>query len=69
MTEDQRKVADIIKDTRIAMLTQVDSSGSLVSRPMATQDVGFDGTVWFICERDTEKVRDLEQNPKVNVAY
>lgn len=69
MNDEQRKVLEIIKDTRLAMLTQIDSSGKLVSRPMATQDSDFDGTIYFIAERDTEKVRDLATNPQVNLAY
>ncbi|AKT50323.1 pyridoxamine 5'-phosphate oxidase family protein [Arsenicicoccus sp. oral taxon 190] len=70
MTDEQReKVAEIIKSTRVAMLTQTDATGRLVSRPMATQDVDFDGTVWFIAERSTEKVRDLQASPQVNLAY
>ena len=70
MTDEQHdKVAEIIKSTRIAMMTQADATGRLVSRPMATQDVDFTGTVWFIAERNTEKVRDLQANPQVNLAY
>jgi general stress protein 26 len=51
------------------MLTSVDPDGRLVSKPMATQDVDFDGEVWFIAERDSEKVRNIEANSNVNVAY
>ena len=36
---------------------------------MATQDVEFDGDVWFIAERASEKVRNITANPRVNVAY
>lgn len=51
------------------MLTSVDADGRLVSKPMATQDVEFDGDIWFISERDSEKVRNITANPRVNVAY
>jgi general stress protein 26 len=67
--EQEQKVRDLIKDTRLAMLTSVDPDGRLVSKPMATQDVDFDGEVWFIAERDSEKVRNIEANSNVNVAY
>ena len=70
MTDDQRrKVHDLIKKTRVAMLTSTDPDGRLVSKPMATQDVEFDGDVWFIAERDSHKVRNIERSPDVNVAY
>lgn len=65
------KVADLIKDIRIAMLTHADSNGALVSHPMATQEVEFDGDVLFVAERDSHKARDIAaQAPaRVNVAY
>jgi general stress protein 26 len=65
----QQKVRELIKSTRLAMLTSVDPDGRLVSMPMATQDVEFDGDVWFIAERESHKVRNIRANPSVNVAY
>ena len=67
--EQEQKVRDLIKKTRLAMLTSVGPDGRLVSKPMATQDVDFDGEVWFIAERDSEKVRNIQANSNVNVAY
>ncbi len=67
--DQQQKVHDLISSTRIAMLTSVGSDGALVSRPMATQDVEFDGDVWFISERDSVKVRNIAADPRVNVGY
>jgi general stress protein 26 len=63
------KVAGLIKDIRVAMLTSIDPQGRLVSRPMATQDVDFDGDVWFIAERSAEHTLNLGSRPQVNVAY
>jgi len=65
----QQKVHDLIKSTRLAMLTSVDADGRLVSKPMATQDVEFDGDVWFVAERDSHKVANIGRNPQVNVAF
>ncbi|MCR4525146.1 pyridoxamine 5'-phosphate oxidase family protein [Kocuria rhizophila] len=67
--ENIQKVRDIIKGTRIAMLTHVDENGRLVSKPMATQEVDFDGTVRFIAERASDQGMDIQKNPNVNVAY
>jgi general stress protein 26 len=70
MAEDgAAKVAELMKDIRIAMLTTVAPDGQLMSHPMATQDVEFDGDVWFIAERASQKVAHLQANPQVNVAY
>jgi len=65
----QEKVRDLIKSTRLAMLTSIDPEGRLVSKPMATQDVEFEGEVWFIAERDSHKARNIMGNPQVNVSY
>jgi general stress protein 26 len=67
--DQQQKVRDLIRAARLAMLTSVDPDGRLVSMPMATQDVEFDGDVWFIAERDSHKVRNIRDNRQVNVAY
>jgi general stress protein 26 len=65
---DTRKVAELVDGIRIAMLTTHDGE-RLVSRPMATQDVEFDGDVWFVTERSAPWVGQLQANPQVNVAY
>ena len=67
--ESVAKVAGLVKGIRVAMLTSTDAQGRLVSRPMATQDVDFDGDIWFITERSAEHTRNLQANPRVNVAY
>ena len=70
--EGTAKVAAMIKGVRIAMLTHVRPDGRLVSSPMATQDVEFDGDVLFIARRSSDQVRDLssvEGGAQVNVAY
>jgi general stress protein 26 len=67
--DQQQKVQDLIRSSRIAMLTSVSPEGTLVSKPMANQDVEFDGVVWFIAERSSAKVRNIEANPHVNVSY
>ncbi|CAM4519100.1 general stress protein [Paenibacillus macerans] len=75
MTNDQaahqaavETVRELIKGIEIAMLTTVTKEG-LVSRPMKTQEVEFDGDLWFLTKEDTDKYRQLRDNPNVNVAY
>ena len=36
---------------------------------MATQDVEFDGDIWFITERSSDEVPHLATTPGVNVSY
>lgn len=63
------KLADLIEDIRIAMLTTIDADGSPWSRPMGTQNDAFDGTLWFFTRADSEKVHHIERNAAVGVAY
>lgn len=59
---------ELIKDIDIAMLTTATEEG-LVSRPMKTQEVEFDGDLWFFTKKDTSKYDEILQNQDVNVAY
>lgn len=46
-----KKLGELITDIKFAMLTTVEQDGSLRSRPMATQQVEFDGDLWFFHRR------------------
>jgi general stress protein 26 len=61
------KVAKLAKDIRIGMLSTIDADGHFVSRPMAQQEVEFDGDLWFFAERDSRKVAHIKANPHVAV--
>lgn len=64
------KLRELIKGIKIAVLTTIDrSDGSLHSRPMGTQEVEFDGTLYFFTEITSEKANDIEANAQVNVSY
>ena len=67
--DQQAKVAGLIKDARIAMLTTVSADGSLVSRPMGVQDVDFDGDLWFFAEEGSHKVHEVEGGSPANAAF
>ncbi len=54
---------------QVRMLTTVEPDGSLRSRPMATQQVEFDGDLWFFTGASMHKVYDIENNPPCNVAF
>ncbi|RYG68721.1 general stress protein [bacterium] len=63
------KIAKMLKDTRIAMLTTINAEGHLHSRPMAMQDVRFNGDLWFFTGKSSPKVHQIENEPRVNVAF
>lgn len=68
MTDDhERKVTELLQEQKLAMLTTRDPSGTLTSRPMALQEVEFDGDLWFFAERGSRKVGHIGSSPQVNV--
>jgi general stress protein 26 len=67
--ENHKKLNDLIKGIEMAMFTTIGTDGTLASRPMANQDVEFDGDIWFFTLVNTHKVDDLKSNPNVNVSY
>ncbi len=68
MQEELETLRDLIKDVETAMLTTISEEG-LVSRPMKTQEVEFDGDLWFLTKKDTEKYEEILHENEVNVAY
>ena len=68
-TNPVQKVAELIKDIRTAMLVSIGNDGKPHARPMATQETGFDGTVWFLCDIESVMVMEIAVNPTVAIAY
>jgi general stress protein 26 len=66
--EEMETVRELIKDVDTAMLTTVTEEG-LVSRPMKTQEVEFDGDLWFFTKKETDKYEEILHEQDVNVAY
>lgn len=65
--EGTRKVAELLKGNHLCMLGTTAEDGTLMSRPMALQEVEFDGDLWFFAARDSRKVQQIATHPQVNV--
>ena len=65
--EDTRKVAELLKGERFGFLTTTTPEGKLTSRPMALQEVEFDGDLWFFAERSAPWLTHIAASPQVNV--
>lgn len=63
------KLAELIEDIEIAMLTTAEEDGTLRSRPMATQKEPFDGELWFFTQASAPKVDEIEADRHVNLSY
>lgn len=66
--EEMKTLRNLIKDVDTAMFTTVTEEG-LVSRPMKTQEVQFDGDLWFFTKKETNKYKEILHQKEVNVAY
>ena len=64
-----RTLGKLIADVKVAMLTTIAPDGTLVSRPLRTLQMDFDGDLWFITAADSGKVADLAADEHVNLAY
>lgn len=67
--ENIQKLRDCIKDIKICMFTSLDTDGELHSRPMAMQEIDFDGELWFFAKKNSGKVLSIEKDSHVNLAF
>ena len=63
------KVAEIVGDFRVAMLTTHAPDGHLRSRPMRTTERVFDGRLYFFTTVDSDLLTDTRHQPTIGVAY
>ena len=67
---DYEKLREMIKDIDLCMLTTVDESGDLHSRPMSLNgDVDDKGNLWFFMSSNSHKASEIERTPNVNVSF
>ncbi|HVS47054.1 MAG TPA: pyridoxamine 5'-phosphate oxidase family protein [Verrucomicrobiae bacterium] len=63
------RLNEMIRGIEIAMLTTVAKDGSLHSRPMATNEVDPDGTLWFFTRRDSAAAMESRAECRANASY
>ncbi|MEF2976068.1 pyridoxamine 5'-phosphate oxidase family protein [Subtercola sp. YIM 133946] len=66
--EDIATLDKLVRASRVALLTTVTGSGELHSRPLAVQDNGFDGDLYFFTQDPSPKTANIRDNPHVNVS-
>ncbi len=65
----QKKVIELIKDLKIAMLSTRSPDGKYRARPMAISDTEFDGHLYFLTGGGSGKVHDLEKDPETVITF
>lgn len=67
---DFEKLREMIKDIDLCMLTTVDESNDLHSRPMSVNgDVDENGDLWFFTSSNSHKASEIQRTPNVNVSF
>ena len=69
MTHRLDKLYEMIDDLAVAMMTTRRPDGHLESRAMANQKRAAGAVLWFVSAEGTGKLRDIEHDPHVNLAY
>lgn len=64
-----KKMLEMIRDVKYAMLTTSGDDGALRSRPLTTLEAEFDGTLRFLVGNDSDLARDVRARPQVNLGY
>lgn len=68
-TAGQNKIAELVKDIHIAMMTTIAKDGTMSSRPMAVQNTPFDGTLWFLARSNSGKVGEIDDDNHVTLTF
>lgn len=65
----KRKIRDILHRMKVGFLVTQHEDGSMHGRPMAVHHTDFDGTVWLLTDRHSEKIADIKNIDHVMVTY
>ena len=67
---EKQKIAEVMKDIDICMMTTTGENGGLKSRPMSNnREVEWDGDNWFFSKEDSSAIQDIERDPHTNLAF
>ncbi len=68
-THEMQKLADLIGESQVAMLTTAEPNGLLRSRPLVTLQLDSEGRLWFFISVTSPKISEIAQHPEVNLSY
>ncbi len=67
--EAKRKVWEMIRGIRVAMMVTMDEEGRFRGRPMRASQTAFDGTLWFFTRAGSPKMGEVAGDDRVLLAY
>lgn len=65
----EEKLFELIRDTKVCMLTTVDPEGHLRSRPMGNLSAQKGPDLWFFTRDDGGKAAEIREHTAVNLSY
>jgi PPOX class probable F420-dependent enzyme len=68
MTDRGAALRSLLRGMSTAVLTTVTADGMFRGRPMLLLEIDAGGTLWFFTTASSQKVRDLERDPRVSVS-
>jgi general stress protein 26 len=68
-TAELGKLYQMLEGFTVAMMTTESPGGPMHSRPMMSQGSLPDADLVFVSSLETDKVKEIELNPRVNLAY
>ena len=71
MTRNEKleKLYKLIGDNTSAMLVTQTATGQLRSRPMAMHTTDEDAAIWFMTDRTSAKILQINENRQVNISF
>lgn len=66
---DVDKLNDLIKGIKVAMLTTMTPDHHLHSVPLLTQDIDFEGVLWFLISKKSPLIYEIKNSRRVNLTY
>lgn len=63
------KIRELAKDANVCHFVTNLSNTPLASRPMATQEVDEEGSIWFLSDKDSDKNHDIQVDSRVQLFY
>lgn len=63
------KIKEIAKDQVAMLCTFAGGDPAMQTRPMGTAGIDEDGTIWFMCRKDSHEAQEIAKNDRVQLIY
>lgn len=68
-TPEWRRLAELIGEIDVAMLTTMEEDGALRSRPLRTLQMDAEGALWFMTTISSAKIGEMDEHRRVSLSY